>query len=43
VQDSHRGITLIRPAASDDLPKTPTIDSLRYVTEEFLPMMVEAA
>jgi hypothetical protein len=43
VNDSSRGRTRIAALGRTDLIATPAIDSLRYVDEDFLPMMVEAA
>lgn len=43
VDDSSRGRARIGAFGRVDLVETPTIDSMRYVTDEFLPMMVEAA
>ena len=43
VQDSSRGRTRIEPLLSAELPPTPAIEGMEYRTEEFLPMLVEAA
>lgn len=43
VQDSGRGRTRIEPLKNVDLPATPAIEGMQYRTEEFLPMMAEAA
>jgi len=43
VEDSKVGRKLIAPLPDKHLPQTPAIDSINYMTEEFLPMMGEAA
>ncbi|HZF93867.1 MAG TPA: hypothetical protein VEZ20_03240 [Allosphingosinicella sp.] len=43
VNDSSKGRTRISAIADADLPETRTIDSLNYYTEEFLPMIADAA
>lgn len=43
VDDSSRGRARIEALAKIELPETPMIDSMKYHTEDFLPMMVEAA
>lgn len=43
VDDSSRGRTSIAALDQVHLVGTPTIDSVRYVTDDFLPMMIEAA
>lgn len=43
VEDSKLGRKVIAPLPKEHLPPMPTIDRIHYMTDEFLPMMVEAA
>jgi hypothetical protein len=43
VEDSRLGRKEIAPLPDEHLPRTPTIDTIDHMTEDFLPILVEAA